>query len=64
MMDRGRSRGLRHFLLGNTDEVLASLRAELERRYPGVSIVGMHRSYFRPLTDDEARRSGRRNRRR
>ncbi|WP_412162893.1 WecB/TagA/CpsF family glycosyltransferase [Curtobacterium flaccumfaciens] len=53
MMDRGRSRGLRHFLLGNTDEVLASLRAELERRYPGVSIVGTHRSYFRPLTDDE-----------
>lgn len=49
----GRSLGLRHFLLGNTDEVLASLRAELERRYPGVSIVGTHRSYFRPLTDDE-----------
>lgn len=53
MMDRGRGRGLRHFLLGNTDEVLLALEAELARRYPGVSIVGKHRSYFRPLTADE-----------
>jgi len=52
-MDRGRTCGVRHFLLGNTDEVLLSLKAELERRYPGVSIVGTHRSYFRPLTDAE-----------
>lgn len=53
MMDQGRAVGLRHYLLGNTDAVLASLRAELERRYPGVEIVGMHKSYFRPMTADE-----------
>jgi len=53
MMDLGRARGLRHYLLGNTDQVLAELRAELERRYPGVDIVGAHKSYFRPLTPDE-----------
>lgn len=53
MMDRGRRRGVRHYLLGNTDEVLLSLKTELERRYPGVDIVGTHRSYFRPLTADE-----------
>jgi N-acetylglucosaminyldiphosphoundecaprenol N-acetyl-beta-D-mannosaminyltransferase len=52
-MDKGRERGIRHYLLGNTDEVLADLRAELERRYPGVTIVGSHKSYFRPLTPEE-----------
>lgn len=53
LINRGRETGLRHFLLGNTDKVLADLKAELERRYPGVEIVGTHKSYFRPLTDAE-----------
>ena len=53
VLDRGRARGVRHYLLGNTDEVLAAMRRELERRFPGVEIVGSHRSYFRPLTPDE-----------
>ncbi|MGJ4844452.1 WecB/TagA/CpsF family glycosyltransferase [Leifsonia sp. Le1] len=53
MMDTGRETGLRHYLLGNTDEVLAKLITELERRYPGVQIVGSHKSYFRPLTPQE-----------
>lgn len=53
MMDTGRATGLRHYLLGNTDEVLAKLTVELERRYPGVQIVGSHKSYFRPLTQEE-----------
>lgn len=53
MMDTGRATGVRHYLLGNTEEVLATLTAELERRYPGVQIVGSHKSYFRPLTPEE-----------
>lgn len=53
LIDKGRSTGVRHFLLGNTDEVLEKLRTELLRRYPGAEIVGMHKSYFRPLTADE-----------
>lgn len=53
MMDQGRATGLRHYLLGNTDDVLERLVAELERRCPGVEIVGTHKSYFRPLTADE-----------
>ena len=53
LMDTGRASGLRHYLLGNTDEVLAKLTAELERRYPGVRIVGSHKSYFRPPTAEE-----------
>jgi N-acetylglucosaminyldiphosphoundecaprenol N-acetyl-beta-D-mannosaminyltransferase len=55
VLDRGREQGLRHYLLGNTDAVLATMRVELERRYPGVRIVGSHRSYFRPMTPDEIR---------
>lgn len=32
--------GVRHYLFGSTPEVVAGLRAELGRRFPGVSIVG------------------------
>lgn len=55
VLDRGRARGVRHYLLGNTEAVLDTMRVELERRFPGVEIVGTHKSYFRPLTDDEQR---------
>jgi N-acetylglucosaminyldiphosphoundecaprenol N-acetyl-beta-D-mannosaminyltransferase len=37
---RGRDRGLRHFLLGSTPEVLARLSHRLSRDYPGSVIVG------------------------
>ncbi|KQO61374.1 WecB/TagA/CpsF family glycosyltransferase [Curtobacterium sp. Leaf261] len=53
LMDVGRSSGVRHYLFGNTDVVLDELTAELERRYPGVEIVGRQRSHFRPLTAAE-----------
>ena len=36
----GVDRGVRHYLFGSTPEVVAGLRAELERRFPGMSIVG------------------------
>jgi N-acetylglucosaminyldiphosphoundecaprenol N-acetyl-beta-D-mannosaminyltransferase len=49
-MDRGRELGLRHYLHGNTDEVLTVLEAELRLRLPGVDIVGRDAPPFRELT--------------
>jgi N-acetylglucosaminyldiphosphoundecaprenol N-acetyl-beta-D-mannosaminyltransferase len=39
-IDDGRRVGLRHFLLGSTDEVLHRLAENLARRFPGAEIVG------------------------
>jgi N-acetylglucosaminyldiphosphoundecaprenol N-acetyl-beta-D-mannosaminyltransferase len=36
----GRSRGVRHFLLGSTDDVLRRLEENLARRFPGAEIAG------------------------
>lgn len=54
--ERGLSRGYRHFLYGATDEVLNDLVANLERRFPGIRIVGRHAPPFRPpdAPEDEA----------
>lgn len=52
-MDRGREVGVRHFLLGASDETLELLKAELCGRYPGLNIVGTHSPPFRPLLDAE-----------
>lgn len=49
VMDAGRARGLRHYLLGSTEETLARLQNALERRYPGVQIVGSSSPPFRAL---------------
>lgn len=53
VLNEGRSHGLKHFLLGATPEVLRSLREEIERRYPGVSIVGELSPPFRESTPVE-----------
>lgn len=45
--------GLRHYLLGSTERVLDDMRRALERRYPGVAIVGVESPPFRALTDAE-----------
>lgn len=65
VMDRGREVGLRHYLLGSTDETLQKLQDSLESRYPGVEIVGSFSPPFRKLTpeelqaqDDQIRSSG------
>ena len=55
VFDRGRAVGLRHYLYGATDEVLAGLEAALLRSFPGTTFVGRHAPPFRPLTDDEKR---------
>lgn len=53
VFEKGREWGIRHYLLGGSDETLQRLEFELERRFPGVSIVGKWSPPFRPLTDDE-----------
>lgn len=38
--DKGRAAGVRHFLLGGTEESVARLSRQLSARFPGVNIVG------------------------
>lgn len=45
--------GWKHFFYGNKQENLDALSTALLRDYPGLKIVGMEPSVFRPLTDDE-----------
>ena len=55
--ERGASTGRRMYLYGGKDDAaLAQLRTQLERRYPGVQIVGWSSPPFRPPTpaEDEA----------
>ena len=42
-----------YFYGGKDDVVLAALRAELEKSYPGIRIAGMYSPPFRPLTEEE-----------
>jgi N-acetylglucosaminyldiphosphoundecaprenol N-acetyl-beta-D-mannosaminyltransferase len=65
VLDAGRAKGVRHFLLGGTPETLAQLALAITDRYPGVRIVGAESPPFRPLTvseqaaqDQRIRRSG------
>ena len=42
-----------HFLYGSTPEVLKKLKANLEKRFPGIRIVGTYAPPFRPLNETE-----------
>jgi N-acetylglucosaminyldiphosphoundecaprenol N-acetyl-beta-D-mannosaminyltransferase len=53
VLDRGRAHGLRHYLYGGTPRTLSLLRERLERRFPGVQIVGSEAPPFRPLDPHE-----------
>ncbi|MGH3659065.1 MAG: WecB/TagA/CpsF family glycosyltransferase, partial [Micromonosporaceae bacterium] len=59
-LDRGRERGLRHYLYGASPSTVAKLAEALRERLPGVEIVAAESPPFRPLTgaesDDLARR--------
>jgi len=44
------ARGWTHFLYGGAPGVVEDLRRRLERRFPGLRIVGVHSPPFRPLT--------------
>lgn len=53
VVDRGRSRALRHYLYGSTPPVVDRLAASLRSTYPGAEIVGMESPSFRPLRRQE-----------
>jgi N-acetylglucosaminyldiphosphoundecaprenol N-acetyl-beta-D-mannosaminyltransferase len=47
LLELAPGRGYRVFLLGARPEVVAAAASEIERRHPGVAIVGTHHGYFR-----------------
>lgn len=51
--DRGRTKGVKHFLYGGSPKALDRLQAYLQKEYPGVEIVGAISPPFRPLTEEE-----------
>lgn len=53
--DRGRAQGLRHYLYGASPEVVQAFAAALERRFPGIEVVGVESPPYRPLSVDERR---------
>lgn len=50
-LDQGRALGVRHYLYGSTPEVLQSLQAQIEQRWPGVQIVGAESPAFDDSSD-------------
>lgn len=50
VLDEGRRKGIRHYLLGGTPETLARLQVAIAARYPGAQVVGAESPPFRPLT--------------
>ena len=48
-------KGYKHFFYGATNETLEKMKTNLEKKYPGIRIVGMHSPPFRPLNSDEDR---------
>ena len=50
---RSVAKGYRHFLYGGKPGVAEQLSKELQKRYPGIEIVGVYTPPFRPLNEDE-----------
>jgi N-acetylglucosaminyldiphosphoundecaprenol N-acetyl-beta-D-mannosaminyltransferase len=50
---RSVSKGYRHFLYGGATGVPVQLASNLQRRFPGLQIVGSYSPPFRPLSDEE-----------
>lgn len=53
VFDVGQKIGVKHFLLGSTDEVLQKLKSNLEDKFPSTEIVGVESPPFRPMTTEE-----------
>lgn len=53
VMRLSQKRAYKHFFYGATEATLRRLQDNLERRFPGIQIVGTHSPPFRPLTPDE-----------
>jgi N-acetylglucosaminyldiphosphoundecaprenol N-acetyl-beta-D-mannosaminyltransferase len=57
---RSQGRGHRHFFLGSTSEVLASLEEGIAERYPGMVVCGSYSPPFGPALFDELEKTARR----
>ncbi|MDH7489555.1 MAG: WecB/TagA/CpsF family glycosyltransferase [Anaerolineae bacterium] len=53
--ERSVVKGYRHYLYGGQPGVAEALKARLERRFPGVQIVGLESPPFEPLTPEQDR---------
>ncbi len=53
VLDKGRKDHLRHFLLGSSPEVLATMKSRLLMKFPDLLIVGSESPPFRPMTSVE-----------
>lgn len=53
VINHGRKVGVKHYLLGSTEEVLEKLESNLLEQYPGAEIVGCHSPPFREVTREE-----------
>lgn len=53
VMDKSRRSGWTHFFYGGKPGVAQELREEMERRFPGVQILGTYSPPFRPLSQGE-----------
>ena len=53
IMEISRANGIRHFFYGGANAVALELKSRLEKRFPGIEIVGTYEPPFRPLNADE-----------
>lgn len=53
ILERSAKQGWKHYFYGSTQETLDKLKNTLEKKYPGLQIVGMYSPPFRPMTDEE-----------
>ncbi len=53
LCERSVTDGYRHFFYGGAEGVPEQLAANLQRRFPGLQVVGIHSPPFRPLTLEE-----------
>jgi N-acetylglucosaminyldiphosphoundecaprenol N-acetyl-beta-D-mannosaminyltransferase len=51
--ERANTMGYGSFFFGDTWETLQAMRSNLQQKYPGHAVAGMHSPPFRPLTVDE-----------
>ena len=53
IIEQGIKKDRRHFFYGTTEKTLLLLKENLEKKYPGIKIVGTYSPPFRALTKDE-----------
>lgn len=53
LIKTGLEKGWRHYFYGSNEDTLASLKTNLEAKFPGICIAGMYSPPFRPLTEKE-----------